>query len=541
MMSISKALRQTRPWRSIARCRSLSAGAPPPPADFVAALAPSLIAHMRDTGARKPVVNFESPEGLHAIFKEIGVPLPLAEGEDAHGHDELLAACSAVLDYSVNTTSPYFNNQLYGTADPVGIAGDWITAVLNANSHTFEVAPVFTIMENELLAKMGRVIGGDFAERYEGLFVPGGALSNLYAITLARQRMAPEVKTEGNYAAPGLTAFTSAEAHYSYKKACSLLGLGSDNLIAVPTGKTGNMDPAALAEALEATVAEGKRPFFVGATAGSTVLGAFDPLEELADVLEAHHAKHALAPDQQVWLHVDGAWGGPAILSPKTRSLVAGAERADSFCWNPHKVLGAPLQCASFISKHPGLLKAANGTNAAYLFQPDKEFTQMDQGDKTFQCGRKVDALKLWLMWKALGDAGMAARVDKLVGAAEYMSSRLGDYRDAEGRRCFVQLFPTSFTNVVFYLIPPSQRGKYDDATLANPTVDSLDLPALAPVAVTVKARMQQAGKAMIGFQPVKGFPNCWRMVFAGAKEDAMTNAVVDTILDDLVAHAEDL
>ena len=75
-------------------------------------------------------------------------------------HEALLKACAAVLDYSVNTTNPHFNNQLYGTADPVGVAGDWVTAVLNANAHTFEVAPVFTVMENELLAKFGRVIGG---------------------------------------------------------------------------------------------------------------------------------------------------------------------------------------------------------------------------------------------------------------------------------------------------------------------------------------------------------------------------------------------
>jgi hypothetical protein len=119
-----------------------------------------------------------------------------------------------------------------------------------------------------------------------------------------------------------------------------------------------------------------------------------------------------------VWLHIDGAWGGAAVFNQHQRStLMGGAEQADSFCWNPHKAMGAPLQCAQFISRHPGLLQQTNGegivfacvcvgyaslflfififlspkgTNASYLFQPDKENTEMDTGDKTFQCGRKV-------------------------------------------------------------------------------------------------------------------------------------------------------
>ena len=140
----------------------------------------------------------------------------------------------------MRTGSPQFNNQLYGAADPVGVAGEWLTASLNTNVHTYEVAPVFTLMENAVLAKFAAVVGGAFvaqtpeeeeeaagrngggggeAAAHEGLLVPGGSIANMYGMQLARHRKCPATKARGNAAAPGpLVAFTSAEAHYSYLK-----------------------------------------------------------------------------------------------------------------------------------------------------------------------------------------------------------------------------------------------------------------------------------------------------------------------------------
>lgn len=232
-----------------------------------------------------------------------------------------------------------------------------------------------------------------------------------------------------------------------------------------------------------------------------------------------------------------------SFLSEKKNKWMKGVEGTDSFCTNPHKMMGCTLQCCCFMTRHPNLLMAANGANAAYLFQPDKENTELDYGDKTIQCGRKVDTLKFWLMWKFLGDEGMEKRVDHLVDLADYMSARIKDTRDEEGRRCFVQVAATSCTNVVFYAIPPSLRpdaskvdSKDDAAVLA-----ALDFDALSKVAPAVKSQMQRRGLALIGFQPVKTFPNCWRMVFAGAKEASMTTSTVDDILDSMKDLAEEL
>lgn len=436
------------------------------------------------------------------------------------------------MKYSVRTGSPTFNNQLYGAVDEVGMAGEWLSTMLNTNVHTYEVAPVFTVMEKALVAKFASLLGGAFAEAHEGIFVPGGSAANLYAMQLARHKIAPATKTGGNSAAvKPLVAFTSEEAHYSYQKNANVMGLGTDSLVKVACDpRTGAMDARALDVALTEAKARGDvLPFFVGATAGTTVLGAFDPFEELAKVCKKHG----------VWLHVDGAWGGAALFSRQQRHLIKGMDLADSFCTNPHKLMGAPLQTSVFISKHPGLLMSANSAKAGYLFQPDKNNNDMDVGDMTLQCGRHADQLKLWLMWKALGDKGMEARVDHNVGLIAHMSERIRGAKDALGRPQFIQVAPTSFANLCFYLVPPSMRDELRSISDATELTEA-QVNALAKVAPVVKDRMQRDGTGLIGFQPVLGYTNCWRMVLPGAKE-ALTNDGIDAIIEDMLAKSDDL
>eukprot|EP00620_Florenciella_sp_RCC1587_P022244 CAMPEP_0182570878 /NCGR_PEP_ID=MMETSP1324-20130603/11057_1 /TAXON_ID=236786 /ORGANISM="Florenciella sp., Strain RCC1587" /LENGTH=593 /DNA_ID=CAMNT_0024785317 /DNA_START=79 /DNA_END=1860 /DNA_ORIENTATION=+ len=498
-----------------------------------------------------PVIKFRGPEELEEAFDAV-VADGLKIGSAAVDSPSLLAAVDTVLEYGVRTGSPLFNNQLFGTPDAVAMAGDWLTSAMNASAYTYEVAPVFALMETELLVKIGATLGGEYAKasNVEGLFVPGGSISNLYAVQVARYRSCPKIKEQGNSASPApLCAFVSDQIHYSFKKACSLLGLGSDCLIVVPTDPvTGAMDSSEFRRLLEESVAAGKKPFFVGTSAGTTVLGAFDPYNEIADICDEYNEK--VAPggvyDEQeghpgIWMHVDGAWGGSAFLSAKYKYYMAGAERANSYSWNPHKMMGATLQTCAFVTRHAGMLLNANGTNAAYLFQPDKEYRDLDYGDKTIQCGRKVDHLKLWLMWKYHGDVGMEARVDHLCGLAEYMSEQISTRVDEQGRRMFVQVAPTSFTNVVFYTIPPSLRLPADVDNSDAAILAALDMDALKTVAPMVKKRMQEQGLAMIGFQQVKQWNNCWRMVFAGAKEEIMTTDTVDEIMNSLLEIGSDL
>ena len=384
-------------------------------------------------------------------------------------------------------------------------------------SDTFEVAPVFTVTERAVLDRFAATVGDKFAASHDGLFVPGSSVGNMYALILARHRLFPDVATKGMAAAGRLVAFVSQEAHYSYLKSVKALGIGSDNLVTVRTDEHGRMDPEALGEAITATKADGGTPFFVGATSGTTVIGAFDPLRKVSRVCRQHDG---------VWLHVDAAWGGGALVSPSHRHNLDGADDADSLTCSLHKMLGATMQCSIFVTRHTDALRAANAANAAYLFQPDKLHSECDVGDKSIQCGRKADGFKMWVMWKSLGDQGLARRVDHLFHLASHTATQI---KESEG--AFVMAYTPSCTNVCFWYVPEALRPLPALCAL------SAEHPVHA-VAPRIKAAMQQAGDAMIGFTSINGRPNFFRWVFASA--DSVTLDDIDAILQRIAVLGEE-
>jgi len=239
-------------------------------------------------------------------------------------------------------------------------------------------------------------------------------------------------------------------------------------------------------------------------------VSAFDALQELAIVAERH----------SVWLHVDGCYGASALFSSSHKHLMSGVARADSLSWNLHKMMGVTQQCSALLVSHPGLLQSCFATGAGYLFQPDKEHASLDSGDRHFQCARRVDVLKLWLTWKYRGDQEWARRVDRAVGHAQRFEERLASWGDS-----FALAYPRSFTNVCFWWLPPSLRGK-DVARL-----NSADRELLHRVAPAIKRRMQEEGTAMLGFQSIDGFPNFFRMICINpAVTDDDLDAVIDLI-----------
>jgi len=461
--------------------------------------------HRNSIRGAEPVSIYNTPADLRKMFEEIGVPLDLQKNEERTSIANLTTALNAVANNSVRSSHPMFMNQLYAGVDPIALAGEWASSALNSNVHTFEVAPILTEIERSMLAKIASLWLGENADGsapdHDGLFVPGGSIANLYSMILARERACPEAKKTGM--PQGYVAFCSEQSHYSYKKCAHMIGLGMDNMIKVDCGKDGAMLPEALEAAVQKAKADGKTPFYVGATAGSTVLGAYDPFGELADV----------CAKEDMWLHVDGAWGGAALVSNKHKHLMNGVERADSFCWNPHKMLGIPLQCSIILSKKSGSFMAANSYKADYLFQPDKNNTEADLGDRTIQCGRKSDSFKLWLTWKYRGDAGWEQLVDRAFDLAKFVENEV--VNDTTG--AWVLATPAQCANVGFWYVPPRLRP-FDKST-ATPE----QFAELAKVAPKLKDRMHRAGDAMIGFQPVPALnlPNFFRLVLPNPRHNS--------------------
>uniref|UniRef100_A0A8B9IQU1 Glutamate decarboxylase 2 n=1 Tax=Anser cygnoides TaxID=8845 RepID=A0A8B9IQU1_ANSCY len=409
--------------------------------------------------------------------------------------EEILLNCRTTLKYAIKTGHPRYFNQLSTGLDMVGLAADWLTSAANTNMFTYEIAPVFVLLEYVTLRKMREMVGwpggcGD------GIFSPGGAISNMYAMLIARFKMFPEVKEKGMAAIPRLVAFTSEHSHFSVKKGAAALGIGTDSVILI------RCDERYSAQR--------------DATAGTTVYGAFDPLIAIADICKKY----------KIWMHVDGAWGGGLLMSRKHKWKLNGVERANSVTWNPHKMMGVPLQCSALLVREEGLMQSCNQMHASYLFQQDKHYDlSYDTGDKALQCGRHVDVFKLWLMWRAKGTTGFEAQIDKCLELAEYLYNKI---KNREGYEMVFDGKP-QHTNVCFWYIPPSLRSMEDNEERMS---------RLMKVAPVIKARMMEYGTTMVSYQPLGDKVNFFRMVISNP---AATHQDIDFLIDEIERLGQDL
>uniref|UniRef100_A0A8C2Z8J3 Cysteine sulfinic acid decarboxylase n=1 Tax=Cyclopterus lumpus TaxID=8103 RepID=A0A8C2Z8J3_CYCLU len=429
--------------------------------------------------------------------KELALLLDLelrATGEPQH---RLLQRVQDVAKYSIKTSHPRFMNQQFGGVDYHALAGRFLTEALNTNLYTYEVAPVFVLMEAEVLRGLRQLVGWTEGD---GLFCPGGSASNMYAMNIARYQHFPEVKSQGLCGLPRLNIFTSSDSHYSVKKGAAFLGIGTDNVIIVEVDEGGRMIPDDLDEKITLAKSQGAVPFFVSCTSGTTVRGAFDPLDLIADVCEKH----------KLWMHVDVRYHG---LSQQHYLI----HKIKVYVKNIFLIFG--------ISACPqDLLRKCHSANATYLFQQDKFYDlNLDVGDKSVQCSRKVDCLKLWLMWKAVGSIGFAERVDKAFNQARYLVEQM------KKREGFHLLQEPEFVNVCFWFIPPSMRGKEGMADYQD---------RLAKVAPVIKERMMKQGTMMVGYQPLGNKVNFFRMVVFSP---LLTQKDMDFFLDEIERLGKDL
>lgn len=323
-----------------------------------------------------------------------------------------------ILAHSVNTWDQGFLDKLYSSPAPVGLAAELLLAALNTNVHVYSVAPALTVVET-LTARALAGLFGFQGPRAGGVTIAGGSASNLTSLVVARNTLHPETKTGGN-SGKQFVVFTSEHGHYSVDKAAGVVGLGTDAVVLVPVDARGRMDAAQLAALVRKARAEGKTPLYVNATAGTTVLGSYDPFEEIA----------AVCKREGIWMHVDASWGGSAVFSAAQRATkLRGVHLADSVTVNPHKMMNVPVTCSFLLAPDLRVLHAANRIDAPYLFHGGDDDGQDDQvwdlADLTLQCGRRGDALKLALSWVYYGPAGFARQVDHAFETAALLATEL--------------------------------------------------------------------------------------------------------------------
>ena len=344
--------------------------------------------------------------------------LDLQLPDQGKGKDGLLTTVQEILKYSVNTWDQGFMDKLYSSTNAVGVVSEYLLAILNTNVHVYQVSPVLTLIEKYTTRALAELVGFEDAPHMGGISQNGGSASNSLSILVARNTKFPSTKTDG-YGDKKFALFTSEHGHYSVEKAAQMFGFGSHAVTTVPVDDQGRMIPAELSRLVKESREKGRTPFYVNATAGTTVLGSFDPFEELAQVCK----------DEDLWLHVDGSYGGSLIFSEKLRKdRLRGLGKVDSFAITPHKMLGVPITCSFLVGRDMRQFYAANVIEAEYLFHQNNADTELyDLGHFTPQCGRKGDALKLFLGWLFYGREGYAKKLEHAYEMATYLHKLLSE------------------------------------------------------------------------------------------------------------------
>jgi aromatic-L-amino-acid decarboxylase len=346
--------------------------------------------------------------------------------------------------------SPGFMAYFASSGSGPGILGETVAAAFNVNAMLWRTAPAATELEQVTLDWLRQMVG--LPEPLFGVINDTASSSTLYALAAAREAQTDlrirELGMTGRPELPRLRYYASAEAHSSVEKAGIVLGLGRDGLRRIQVDERFRMDPVALRQAIHEDVAAGIRPIAVVATAGTTSTTSVDPTPAIAALCEQHG----------LWLHVDAAYGGAAAIAPELRWVLDGAERADSIVINPHKWLFTPIDCSVLWTRRPDVLRDAFSIVPEYLTTSEGSDQDapnlMDYGTSL---GRRMRALKLWMVIRHFGTEGLAQRIR---AHCEYASMVA---RWVEGERDFELLAPAPLSVVCLRAHPP---GLDDPGTL---------------------------------------------------------------------------
>ncbi|NNM23659.1 MAG: aminotransferase class V-fold PLP-dependent enzyme [Flavobacteriaceae bacterium] len=346
--------------------------------------------------ANHPVAEFIASG---ALFDRLDLEL----GEEPISDEMLRESLEDLVMTTPRTATNAFFNQLFGGRNDKAVLGDLLSVLLNNSMYTYKAAGPQVGVEKIVLRKVCDLIGWD--ENSDGTFASGGSMTNLMSMLMARDAKDNDARYHG--LSNKLTVYTSEESHYSVPKNAAFSGIGRNQVRYIQVYKFGKMDPEVLEYAIQEDMTAGNIPTLVNATAGTTVLGAFDDIEAISAICQRY----------DIWLHVDGAYCGSVIFSNRYRHLIRGVEKVDSFSLNAHKMMGTPLTCSLLMVKDKQYLYDSFSNDADYLYQTDHD--EFNLGKTSLQCGRRNDALKFWTLWKSVGTKGLEAMVDKQFELAE--------------------------------------------------------------------------------------------------------------------------
>ena len=285
---------------------------------------------------------------------------------------------------------------------------DLLVSVMNQSTAVWEMSPIGTVIEKEVVRWLATVAG--YPETAEGTAVSGGSAANLTGLLAARARWNADAANEGKRA----VIVTSADAHYSIARAGAIMGIPAADVLKVATDDEHRIDLDALEQTLAAVESRDDASLLaIVATSGSTATGAFDKLDEIALLRDRY----------RTWLHVDAAHGASVLLSKRLAHLVRGLDRADSFSWDPHKMMWMPLSLGTILVREGVWLHRAFEADAPYLFHAARASDNI--GEMTIQCSKRADAVKLWMVLRSSGPQPIVDALERVTDLTRYLYDRI--------------------------------------------------------------------------------------------------------------------
>jgi L-2,4-diaminobutyrate decarboxylase len=403
-----------------------------------------LAAHFRrvESGDAK-VLHWNEPA---ALIQEARRALDVApQGGEPRGDlgNRLAELAGASLARGQNLHHPHYVGHQVPAPVPLAAIFELVGTITNQCMAIYEMGPWATAVEHAVIGAVGERLGFQ-PGRFAGLVTSGGSVANLTGLLTARNVSLASAWTaglSGRNPAPVLIAH--ADSHYSVTRSAGILGLGTDQIVLAGLDHRRRMDPNRLDRTLSDLRARGVPVVAVSAAACATPIGAFDPLEDIAEVCRRH----------EVWLHVDAAHGGALAFSPRHRHLLAGIDEADSVVCDAHKMLFMPALCAMLFYRDRAHRTRAFQQDAPYLFDPTApELAEFDSGVVNLECTKRAAAFGLWGIWSLFGPQLFADMVDVTIDLARKFYEMLVAADD------FEPLHEPQCNIVAFRYLPPAMR-----------------------------------------------------------------------------------
>jgi aromatic-L-amino-acid decarboxylase len=355
------------------------------------------IASYRATIEQRAIVPAIEPGEIAASFPAH------APVEGASMGELMLELDTVIMPGIVQWGHPAFLGYFGSTSNGPALLGEMIAAALNVNAMTWRTSPAATELEGVVLAWIRDLVR--LPETFMGIVYDTASVGLMHALAAARELAGGDVRKRGLVGRGAelgpMRVYASDQAHSGAEKAMIVLGLGEDNLVRVRSDERFRMDVRALERAIAEDKTKGMHPMAVIATVGTTSTASVDPVAEIARVCGA----------QDLWLHVDAAYGGPLAMLPERRDVMAGAELADSVIVNGHKWLFIPLDFSALYTRRPEVLRAVFSLTPEYLRGDAGANGAVNYMDYGIQLGRRFRALKAWMALRAFGRQGLESRI----------------------------------------------------------------------------------------------------------------------------------